>query len=103
MLGRERTSQASSTASRIARSVPEYLTTGEATELLRLAPKTLRNKVASGVFVEGAHFFRKPGLGPRWKREALVRWLEDRELDQPDSMVEDVPLANSTGDAERWA
>jgi hypothetical protein len=60
-------------------------------------------RAGSGVFVEGAHFFRKPGLGPRWKREALVRWLEDRELEGPGSTTDDVPLATSTRDAVRWA
>jgi hypothetical protein len=31
---------------------------------------------ARGVFSEGVHFFRRQGLGPRWKRDALVEWLE---------------------------
>lgn len=57
----------------------EYLTTDEAAAFLRVAPKTLRNKVAAGVFRQGEHFFRKPGLGPRWKRAAIVRWLESEE------------------------
>jgi Helix-turn-helix domain len=58
---------------------PEYLTTAEVAALLRVAPKTIRNKVAAGVFRQGEHFFRKPGLGPRWKREAIVHWLETDE------------------------
>jgi hypothetical protein len=49
-----------------------YLTTAEASAFLRIAPKTLRNKVAAGIFLEGEHFYKKPGLGRRWKREALV-------------------------------
>lgn len=89
MLGRERTSQGSHAAARAEARLPEYLTTGEAAELLRVAPKTLRNK--------------KPGLGPRWKREALVRWLEDRELEGSSSMADDVPLATSTRGSVRWA
>jgi hypothetical protein len=32
--------------------------------------KTLK---ARGVFREGVHFFRRPGLGRRWKRDALIR------------------------------
>jgi len=54
----------------------EYLTSSEAAEMLRVKPKTLNNMKARGVFSEGVHFFRRPGLGPRWKRDALVRWLE---------------------------
>jgi hypothetical protein len=56
--------------------VIEYLTTTEAAELLRVKPKTLKNMKARGVFSEGVHFFRRQGLGPRWKRDALVEWLE---------------------------
>lgn len=58
---------------------PEYLTTSEAAALLRVTPKTLRNKVAAGIFVEGQHYFRKPGLGPRWKQAALILWLEGKD------------------------
>ena len=57
----------------------EYLTTVEAGALLRLRPKTLRNKITAGSFVEGTHFFRPRGMQPRWKRSALVAWLEGRE------------------------
>ena len=57
----------------------EYLTTSEAAELLRIKPKTLNNMKSRGVFSEGRHFFRRPGLGPRWKRSALIEWLERNE------------------------
>jgi hypothetical protein len=57
----------------------EYLTTAEAGMLLRLRSKTMRNKVAAGMFVEGIHFFRQPGMQLRWKRSALVAWLEGSE------------------------
>ena len=35
-----------------------YLTTSEVADLLRVKPKTIRNKVASGIFIEGVHFFK---------------------------------------------
>lgn len=54
----------------------EYLTSSEAAEMLRIKAKTLNNMKARGLFSEGVHFFRRPGLGPRWKRDALVYWLE---------------------------
>lgn len=50
----------------------EYLTTFEAAELLRVKSKPLKNMKARGV----VHFFRRPGLGSRWKRDALIEWLE---------------------------
>jgi hypothetical protein len=54
----------------------EYLTSSEAAEMLRIKAKTLNNMKARGLFAEGVHFFRRRGLGPRWKRDALVHWLE---------------------------
>jgi hypothetical protein len=69
-----------------------YLTTFEAAELLRVKSKTLNNMKARGVFSEGVHFFRRAGLGPRWKREALVEWLE-----RSDQSPEAFPLAEPGG------
>lgn len=71
----------------------EYLTTAEAAALLRISVKTLRNKVATGILRQGEHFYRRAGLGPRWKRDALVAWLEGREL----AAVDQVPLAQGGG------
>ena len=56
----------------------EYLTIHEAAIVLRIAPRTLRNKMARGGFREGEHYFRPPGLGPRFKRAALHEWVEGR-------------------------
>ncbi len=71
----------------------EYLTTTEAAELLRIKRKSLTNMKGKGVFREGVHFFRRPGLGPRWKRDALVHWLEDSATTSEDVL----PLAQSGG------
>jgi Helix-turn-helix domain len=70
---------------------PAYLTTAEAAAFLRISPKTLRNKAASGIFREGEHFFRRPGLGPRWKLETLVSWLES----SVQTSTEAIPMARS--------
>ena len=70
----------------------EYLTTFEAAELLRVRPKTLKNMKARGVFREGVHFFWRPGLGPRWRRDALIEWLEGNR-----ESVEAFPLAEPGG------
>jgi hypothetical protein len=75
---------------------PEYLTTAEVAALLRVEPKTIRNKVAAGVFRQGEHFFRRPGLGPRWKREAIVRWLESEETQAPETFLLAQPGSNKT-------
>ena len=70
----------------------EYLTTFEAAELLRVKSKTLKNMKARGVFREGVHFFRRAGLGPRWKRDALIEWLEGNQ-----GPAEAFPLAEPGG------
>ena len=70
----------------------EYLTNLEAAELLRVKSKTLKNMKARGVFREGVHFFRRPGLGPRWERDALIQWLEGNR-----ERVEAFPLAEPGG------
>ena len=56
-----------------------YLTAAEAADLARISPKRLRNLMALGVLLEGVHYTRPRGLRPRFKREALVAWLEGRD------------------------
>jgi hypothetical protein len=51
----------------------EYLTISETATLLGIATKTVRNKMASGAFQEGVHWFRPPRGRPRFKRSALVQ------------------------------
>jgi hypothetical protein len=54
----------------------EYLTIEELSARLKLKPKTVKNKMASGVFQKGVHYFSPLGLGPRFKWSAVVAWLE---------------------------
>lgn len=54
----------------------EYLTIEETAALLKLSSKTIRNKMTGGELRLGEHYFRPPGMGPRFKRSALVAWLE---------------------------
>jgi excisionase family DNA binding protein len=62
-----------------ARVVTIYLTIAEAAELVRVSPKRLRNLMANGTLREGTHYTRPAGLRPRFKREALLAWLEGSE------------------------
>ena len=57
----------------------EYLTIAEVAERLKVKPKTIKNKMAAGIFRKGVHFFSPPGLGPRFKWSAVVAWLEQSE------------------------
>jgi excisionase family DNA binding protein len=68
----------------------QYLTIAEVAERLKLSPKTVSNKMASGAFRQGVHYFRRPGMKARFKWSAVVEWLEA----QPHSTALDVPPAD---------
>ncbi len=68
----------------------EYLTVEELSARLKLGPKTIRNKMASGVFRKEIHFFSPQGLRPRFKWSAIVAWLEER-----DSSANEAPPADA--------
>jgi len=60
----------------------EYLTISELATRLKLSPKTIKNKMAAGIFRKGLHYFSPPGIGPRFKWAAVVTWLEAGEQEQ---------------------
>jgi hypothetical protein len=62
----------------------EYLTISEVATRLKVKPKTVRNKMASGVFCKGVHYVRPKGLGTRFKWGAVVAWLEQEETGTPE-------------------
>jgi len=55
--------------------VEEYLSIESVAKRLELTPKSVKNKMAQGVFKLGVHYFRPPGLGPRFKWSAVVAWM----------------------------
>jgi hypothetical protein len=61
-----------------------YLSVKEAAEELGWKPKTLRNKMAAGIFRQGVHYIKRRGIRPRFIRGSLDAWLEEKEncLDQ---------------------
>jgi hypothetical protein len=65
----------------------EYLTISEVAGRLKVKPKTIRNKMASGVFRKGEHYFSRPGMGPRFKWSTLVAWLEETGTPDKDSIA----------------
>ena len=69
-----------------------YLTVNELAARLKVSPKTIRNKMASGIFRKSVHYFRPRGLRPRFKWSAVQGWLEEK--DQPRQEEEDlIPMA----------
>jgi hypothetical protein len=55
--------------------VEEYLTIAQTATRLNLKPKTLKNKMAAGIFRKGVHYFSPRGIGPRFKWSAVEAWL----------------------------
>jgi len=70
----------------------DYLRIEEVAALLKVKPKTIRNKIALGVFTEGVHYFKRKGLGTRFKRDAVVQWMENGTDDQPHGS-DGIPMA----------
>jgi len=71
----------------------EYLTIAEVAARLKVKPKTVKNKMASGIFKRGIHFFSPVGLGPRFKWSAVVAWLEQSEQAATGSNSDSIPMA----------
>jgi hypothetical protein len=57
----------------------EYMTIAEVAALLRCKAKTIRNKMSSGIFRLGVHYFRPAGFDPLFKRNAVIELIEGRE------------------------
>jgi hypothetical protein len=73
------------------RAADEYLTITELATRLKLKPKTIRNKMGSGAFRRGVHYFRPPGMEARFKWSAVVGWLEQDQMGQDDAR-EAIPM-----------
>lgn len=69
----------------------QYLTISEVAERLKLSPKTIKNKMASGAFRQGVHYFRPQGMQARFKWSAVVLWLENSE-EQAEYRSETIPI-----------
>jgi hypothetical protein len=75
--------------------VEEYLTISELAARLKIKPKTIKNKMAAGIFHKGVHFFSPPGLGPRFKWTAVVAWLEQSQEREAEDDGDRIPMPRS--------
>lgn len=73
----------------------EYLTIQQVAERLSLTPKTIRNKMSSGIFKRGTHYFSRDGMGPRFKWSAVKAWLESEDKNSKADVNEadDIPMS----------
>jgi hypothetical protein len=56
--------------------VNDYGNDRDAAEYLGIAVETLRKKMRNGIFLQGVHFTRPPGLRRRWIKRALAAFIE---------------------------
>jgi hypothetical protein len=73
--------------------VEEYLTIAEVAARLKIKPKTVKNKMAAGIFRKSIHYFSPQGLGPRFKWSAVVGWLERDQHREPQDERDLIPMA----------
>ena len=80
---------------------PEYLTIDEVATRLKCKRKTVINRMISGIYVEGVHYFRPAGTNkkgkpwrcdPLFKWSAIVAWVEgnhreQRKIEQPAGVI----------------
>jgi len=59
---------------------PEYVTTAEVAARLRLSPRSIRERIRTGIFQRGKHFFEPSGSARRWKWSAIVAWMEGKRV-----------------------
>ena len=69
----------------------EYLTVEETAELLRLSARTVREKMRLGHFRLGVHYFKPGHSRPRFKRSALIEWIEGTtEKQRPQGLASEI-------------
>ena len=71
----------------------EYLTIDELAERLSVEKKTIKNKMATGIFQKGVHYFSPNGLSPRFKWSAVVAWLEEKDAAVKNVYADAIPMA----------
>jgi len=71
----------------------EYLTITEVAARLKLKKKTVQNKMGSGVFREGVHYFSPEGMRPRFKWDAVVAWMEQGKVRASQAEEDGIPMA----------
>lgn len=71
--------------------VDDYITVEELAKRLNYTVKTVRNKVAEGVFKKGVHYSTAAGLPMMFKWSAIIACYRFSESDQP---IDDlIPMA----------
>ena len=73
-----------------------YLRIDEVAKRLGLSPKSVRNKMAAGVFCKGVHYFAPQGMYPRFSWAAIEAWMRE-EAPAADLTADDDAIPMSRG------
>ncbi len=73
--------------------VDDYITVEELARRLNYRVKTVRNKVAEGVFKKGIHYSTAPGLPMMFKWSAIVACYQFSGSQQSDRIEDSIPMA----------
>lgn len=71
----------------------EYLTLEELADRLNWSVKTIKNKMGSGIFQKGVHYFSPRGVGPRFKWTAVQAWMEEKTQSATSQPADAIPMA----------
>jgi len=75
----------------------EYLTIAEVAAFCKVKPDTIKDRMKRGVYQLGVHFFRPNGSRPRFKKSALIAWLEGDEVKPQANVIELQPIPMKRG------
>ena len=75
----------------------QYLTISETAELCRVKPDTIKDRMRRGVYKLGLHYFRPAGSRPRFKKSAVIAWLEGTDVEAEDKKPELKAIPMSRG------
>jgi hypothetical protein len=70
----------------------ECLKISEVALLCKVAPETIKDRMRRGVYKLGVHFFRPNGARPRFKKSAVIAWMEGDEANPQVQELQPIPM-----------
>ena len=58
----------------------EYLTISEVAAICKVSRDTIKDRMRKGVYRLGVHYFRPGSARPRFKKSALIAWMEGEDV-----------------------
>ena len=85
----------------------EYLTIAEVAATCKVSRDTIKERMRKGVYRLGVHYFRPGSARPRFKKSALIAWIEGDDVKAGESQepASPIPMARGyvLGERRKWA